>query len=99
MGKPPHHGWIANYEEEVTLSEAITNATGMFELLKKHGKFKISQGKDKITVEPPKRLTYICRYERLPRGEYALKLELKWDPGAEHEPPSSGGAFKIEAPS
>lgn len=61
--------------------------------------------KGKVTLEgyeisPADPSEYRVVYERMPRGEMSLKIELKWWPNAkEHKPDQGGGLPKVETES
>ncbi|MCW3835029.1 amphi-Trp domain-containing protein [Sphingomonas canadensis] len=96
MAKPPPHGWLANQEVDTTKSAALEELSNVVALLKQHGKIKITQGAEEHVVEPGEQLTYTFRYERLPKGEFAIKVELKWLPGTNDSPIAANAPFKIQ---
>lgn len=98
MAKPPPHGWLANQEIDTTKSAAFDELASVVALFQQHGKIKITQGAEEHIVEPGEHLTYTFRYERLPKGEFAVKIELKWWPGTNEIPAATNAPFKIQGP-
>ena len=98
MARPPNFGWLASNEVETTLPAALEEIDNVLSLLKEHGKITITQGGKDQVVEPSEHVTYIFRYERLPKGELAVKIELKWLPGTNEGSATTDGTFKIAGP-
>lgn len=78
---PPHRGphhhpeWFENEEKVRTLAEIGQRLRTIGDRLAEAGTVKI--GDSRIT--PADECIFLIRYERKPRGELALKLEIEWD--------------------
>lgn len=75
--RPPHgpHQWIINEEKTRSLSEIGERLQTIGRLLSERGYLKL----DVHEVKPTDPCFSIIRYERMPRGELSLKLELMWE--------------------
>lgn len=74
---PHHHGpheWLINDERVRPLAEIASRLQQMGQLLQERGSIKL--GGNEITPTDP--ALFITRYERMPKGELSLKLELMW---------------------
>lgn len=91
-GQPPHGphaveaGWIHNYEEELPLNEGLEMFSKILTTLSQRGNVRIA-GTD---VQPPPEAWFMLRYERMPRGELKLKMEIEWIPDATNTAPGHG---------
>ena len=70
-----HHEWLENYELELPLADAAEKVKYIAEVLIENEAVVVG----KHTVAPADPCEFILRYERMPRGELSLKIELKWD--------------------
>lgn len=90
---PLHHGWMENEEKTRNLEEIGERLQRIGTLLSEKGQFKL--GKSRIA--PPPECVFIIRYERMPRGELSLKLELQWeDTNRQYNFPRGDEDLKIE---
>ena len=83
MTPPPHkkpghpqHEWLVNVEEERSLADIAQTLSAVASHLAADGQV-ILNG---TIVAPNDPCEFMVRYERLPRGEFKLKLELTWEP-------------------
>lgn len=89
--RPPHHRppeWIQNEEKMRSLQDIGERLQKIGDLLSQKGNFKL--GTTQITPSNPS--LFIMRYERMPKGELSLKLEMKWE-----ENEQSFGSTQTEA--
>lgn len=73
---PPHgpHEWIKNEEKDRSIVEIAERLQKIGQRLAESSKVVL----DGVEVAPANPSLFIIRYERLPRGELSLKLEIKW---------------------
>ena len=100
--RPPHHPpppiggpheWIVNEEKMRSLQEAGERLQQIGRLISERGYVSLD-GND---VKPADPCLSITRYERMPRGELSLKLELLWeDVPRPSEPTKTDADVKIE---
>lgn len=100
---PPHPGphgpaargghqptrWFENEEKVRTLQEIGDRLSLIGSRLSGRGPGKGGFTLGRTKVDPPPECLFIIRYERMPKGELSLKLELQWDedyPGEQREP-------------
>lgn len=87
MPHPHHHPeWMENEEKDRTTKEIGDRLVKIGQVLLEKGEFKLGRS----LVKPDNPSLFIIRFERMPRGELSLKLELKW--------PDSGHPSRFEAP-
>ena len=92
---PPHrpHEWIVNDEKMRSLAEVGERLQLIGRLLGERGYVKL----DENDIRPTDPCLSIIRYERMPRGELSLKLELMWeDIPQSYEPTQIDRNIKIE---
>lgn len=78
-----HPEWMLNDERD---DRSIAD---FGKVLEKIGGRLAESGEVKISsheISPPEYCWTTIRFERKPRGELSLKLELSWDPGEDQEP-------------
>jgi len=80
----PNHKWIINNEKVRTIQEIGERIQKIGTLLKEKGEIKL----DDVEISPPPSCNFILRYERMPRGELSLKIELIWWENNENSPSS-----------
>lgn len=96
MARAPHYGSYVNFEQEVDLDAAIDAISQTLALLKKDRELKVTQHSQQHVARPAAQVTYVFKFETLPRGELALKFEIKWLPGGADALPARDTPFKIE---
>lgn len=76
LGLPhePHPRWIVNDERIRRLGEAGAILVKIGELLSSQGRVQF----DGTEITPSAEPVMVIRYERTPKGELCLKLELRW---------------------
>ncbi len=81
--RPPHHGhsqkWMVNSEQTDNLENIAEQLIKIGHALKENGELTIND----VNIVPQQQPLFTVRYERLPRGELKLKLEIEWEDGAE----------------
>lgn len=76
--RPPHHRkheWIRSEEKTRSLKDVGDRLQKIGSLLVQKGYFTLGG----TEIKPPDPCEFILRYERMPRGELSLKIELLWD--------------------
>ena len=68
------HGFYENNEEIRPIEEIGQRLQKIGSLLSERGNVKLGSSQ----VKPTNPCLFIIRYERMPRGELSMKLELKW---------------------
>lgn len=93
--RPPHRppGWYENEEGPRALRAIGERITKIGQKLKDEGRLKIGDHE----IQPPDEAYWVLRFERLPHGELALKMELQWEDGGSQPPaPGPSGDLEIE---
>ena len=67
--------WMLNVERERNVQEFAALLEQLGQRLREAGEVTISGHK----IAPPKQCWTVVRYERMPRGELSLKIELQWE--------------------
>lgn len=96
MARPPEHGHHVHFEQEMDLTSAIDTIAETIALLKKDGELKVTQHGQQHVAKPTGNVAYVFEFKSLPKGDLALKFEVKWMPGAADTPPPRSAPFKIE---
>ena len=78
MLKHHSHHWILNSEKTMPVKEAGQLVEQLSVKLQESGHFKLNG----IPINLPESCHFVMRYERRPKGELVLKIELVWDPKA-----------------
>lgn len=77
--KPPHATWFVNAEvSEAELSEVLDQFITILQELRNKGQVVIQQGADDHQIKPNQSVRSLIRFEKHPRNDYGLKLEIKW---------------------
>lgn len=81
---PIHHHpeWYEVEEKEKTLNEIGERLVKIGDLLKSKGGFKLGNSQ----IRPSDPSFFILRYERMPRGELSIKIEIIWEEGSKEFP-------------
>lgn len=98
---PPPYGPEIFFRDErdETLAEIGQFLQKVSSSLAKSGKVTLQSGMgEKHIVQPPDQCTFIVAYERMPRGELSLKLELKWMGGSGPAPMKAGPVVVVDEP-
>lgn len=78
---PPHDPrppeWLINDEKQRPLADVAQRLQKIGALLQERGAVRLGD----IEVRPMDTVFFVTRYERMPRGELKLKLELTWGEG------------------
>lgn len=88
----PRHEFFESQERMMTLKEIGENLVKIGSLLSDRGSFRLGG----TQVSPPDPCPFIMRFERMPRGELSLKLELKWEDAQDVEPQVADQPLTIE---
>jgi hypothetical protein len=78
--KHPEEHRFVNNERKLSLKDIGEQLQQIGTRLAEKGRFKLN----KTEVAPPDPCELKLRYERMPRGELSLKIELKWWPEAKN---------------
>ncbi len=73
------HKWMVNSEQTNELADIGEQLIKIGQALKENGELTIND----VNIAPQSQPLFIVRYERLPRGELKLKLEIEWEDGAD----------------
>lgn len=74
-GRP--HGWLYNHErKDVPVDQALELMSKIVSSLHEHSRVRLT---DQVVVALPGQIDLVVRHEQGPRGDYVLKLELRWD--------------------
>ena len=73
---PPHpqQEWIVNLEKTYPLATIAERLQQIGKLLAERGDVRLED----VVVKPSDPCFFMLRYERMPRGELSLKIELQW---------------------
>ncbi len=88
----PRYEFFESQERTMTLKEIGERLEKIGSLLSERGDFKLGG----TQVSPPDPCPFILRFERMPRGELSLKLELKWEDVQNVEPRVAEQPLAIE---
>jgi len=84
--KPAHHPhhrhrqkWMVNSEQTLELKEIGEQLIKIGQALKENGELTIND----VNIVPEQQPHFTVRYERLPRGDLKLKLEIEWEDGTD----------------
>lgn len=91
---PHHHAeptWWLNLEREQTVAAFGDMLEKIARKLQEKGSVTI-QGHE---IRPPQECLTVVRYERAPRGEIRLKIELEWEEVREAEPDNGDQQIEI----
>lgn len=72
----PHHEWLVNEERERSVTDIADRLIMIGQRLKETGAVNL----DNVEVRPDDPSRFVIRFERLPRGELKLHLEIEWSP-------------------
>lgn len=73
------HKWMVNSEQTNELADIGEQLIKIGQALKENGELTIND----VNIAPQSQPLFIVRYERLPRGELKLKLEIEWEDGTD----------------
>ncbi len=73
------HKWMVNSEQTNELADIAEQLIKIGQALKENGELTIND----VNIAPQSQPLFIVRYERLPRGELKLKLEIEWEDGTD----------------
>lgn len=90
-GPHVHPEWMINDERERDVKDAGGVLERIGGKLRENGEVTISG----VRVAPGTQCWTVVRFERMPRGELSLKLELKWE-STEEVSPATGEELDIE---
>ncbi len=82
----PHHPHLALRHKWIVNSEQTHDLDAIGEQLVKIGQALIDNGEltlNDVNIAPQQQPLFTVRYERLPRGELKLKLEIEWEDDTE----------------
>jgi len=84
--KPAHHPhhrqrqkWMVNSEQTLELKDIGEQLIKIGQALKEKGELTIND----VNIIPEQQPHFTVRYERLPRGDLKLKLEIEWEDGTD----------------
>lgn len=74
-----HQKWMVNSEQTERLENIADQLIKIGQALKENGELTIND----VNITPQVESLFTVRYERLPRGELRLKLEVEWEDASE----------------
>lgn len=86
----PHrdHVFMVNQGGRLDLSDIAARIQKIGKILQDSGFLTLKSGDKEVEVRPPNPCDWLLRYEKLPRGELKLKIELEWEENQKQSPDS-----------